>query len=392
MHDQTFFLSWHRMYVYFFERIVRKQSGNSNFALPYWGYSPTGRRDMPLMFRSPTAGNPLYDGTRRTAINAGTAMTTSQVDAGFALLQSVFWDFSNAVNGTPHGAVHGACGGNMGAFQTAGQDPIFWLHHCNIDRLWETWLDSGGGRVNPTTTTNWMTTPFSFYDENGATVSLTGAQIVDVACQLRYQYESDVCGRVFPPPDWWRHFTRFPFPPEAIAARLDTLVTRPPLPDPIPLAQLQEPVKLGGRPVQTTLPVSAEGRRRLESLLRDTQAGGRINLVLENIQVEGSPAVAFEMYINLPADARNPEYTDPHYVGNVNLFGPSPRGAHGEKRENQIVPLTLTYLRLREAKQWADDSVRVTFVPRGVTERTDPAKVLGARTPVTIGRITLQVQ
>src|SRR3954449_7430958 len=32
------FLSWHRMYLYFFERIVRAASGDPNFALPYWDY------------------------------------------------------------------------------------------------------------------------------------------------------------------------------------------------------------------------------------------------------------------------------------------------------------------------------------------------------------------
>ena len=34
-------------------------------------------------------------------------------------------------------------GGWMSAFATAAQDPIFWLHHANIDRLWEAWLALG---------------------------------------------------------------------------------------------------------------------------------------------------------------------------------------------------------------------------------------------------------
>jgi tyrosinase len=28
----------------------------------------------------------------------------------------------------------------MSGFNTAARDPIFWLHHANIDRLWEAWL------------------------------------------------------------------------------------------------------------------------------------------------------------------------------------------------------------------------------------------------------------
>jgi tyrosinase len=61
-HWNYFFLSWHRMYLYYFERIVRSASGRPNFALPYWGYSPSGSsfRALPAMFRTPTTGNVLY--------------------------------------------------------------------------------------------------------------------------------------------------------------------------------------------------------------------------------------------------------------------------------------------------------------------------------------------
>ena len=34
----------------------------------------------------------------------------------------------------------------MASFFTAGLDPVFWMHHANIDRLWETYahdLDHG---------------------------------------------------------------------------------------------------------------------------------------------------------------------------------------------------------------------------------------------------------
>src|SRR6188472_1819854 len=41
-HQGWFFLPWHRMYLYYFERIVRAQvvalGGPANWALPYWNY------------------------------------------------------------------------------------------------------------------------------------------------------------------------------------------------------------------------------------------------------------------------------------------------------------------------------------------------------------------
>jgi tyrosinase len=393
-HNTLFFLSWHRMYVYFFERIVRHKSGDPKFALPYWAYSPTGRRDLPRLFRHPAnANNLLYTANRNPSINAGNPIQPQLVDAGLALGQIAFNPFTNSLNGTPHGMVHIAVGGGMSSFQQAARDPIFWLHHCNIDRLWELWLATGGGRANPTGNASWMNTPFNFYDETGGTVSLTGAQIVNIASQLHYRYESDVCGRpVVLDPKWRERHTRFPGLPEHVVEKLTSLGKRPPLRNPEPLVQAQDQVKLGGKPTELPLPVSAEGKRRLAEFQEDAQAGGEINLVLEDIRVEGRPRVFYEIYINLPPGRTSPTYTSPHYAGNVNFFGPAPEKSHGKEREPQIVPLSLVYLRLKEAKAWSDDTVRVTFVPRGLTEGEDPARVLGKATQATIGRISLQIQ
>ena len=87
----------------------------------------------------------------------------------------------------------------MGAFATAGQDPIFWLHHCNIHRLWEKWLAQGGGRVNPIGDPTWMNTNFTFADENGNLVQMSGDEILYTVNQLNYQYEDP---RTCVPP-WW---------------------------------------------------------------------------------------------------------------------------------------------------------------------------------------------
>ena len=39
-----------------------------------------------------------------------------------------------------HNLVHRWVGGNM-VDMTSPNDPVFWLHHCNIDRLWAEWQD-----------------------------------------------------------------------------------------------------------------------------------------------------------------------------------------------------------------------------------------------------------
>jgi hypothetical protein len=45
--------------------------------------------------------------------------------------------------------MHVRVGGFMGAFNSAGLDPLFWLHHCNIDRLWEVWRKMSATHKDP---------------------------------------------------------------------------------------------------------------------------------------------------------------------------------------------------------------------------------------------------
>ncbi len=42
-----------------------------------------------------------------------------------------------------HNRVHVWVGGEMGP-GTSPNDPVFWLNHCNVDRLWERWMQRRG--------------------------------------------------------------------------------------------------------------------------------------------------------------------------------------------------------------------------------------------------------
>ena len=43
----------------------------------------------------------------------------------------------------PHDGVHGSLGGDMAQVGPASRDPIFYLHHANVDRLWAVWNARG---------------------------------------------------------------------------------------------------------------------------------------------------------------------------------------------------------------------------------------------------------
>mmetsp|Transcript_33342 Transcript_33342/g.107113 ORF Transcript_33342/g.107113 Transcript_33342/m.107113 type:complete len:121 (+) Transcript_33342:1027-1389(+) len=60
-----------------------------------------------------------------------------------------------ALDAAPHGSVHVAVGSlgrrergteMVGQVPTAGFHPLFWLHHCNVDRAYESYLQTPAGR------------------------------------------------------------------------------------------------------------------------------------------------------------------------------------------------------------------------------------------------------
>src|SRR5215210_909105 len=71
-HQSFFFLSWHRMYLFYFERILREASGEEDLALPYWDYANSAHRALPIAFREPAdESNPLFVQERDRDINRG---------------------------------------------------------------------------------------------------------------------------------------------------------------------------------------------------------------------------------------------------------------------------------------------------------------------------------
>jgi tyrosinase len=139
--NERFFLPWHRMFVYYFERICRSVLEDPTFTLPYWNYT-SGSGVMPALFRNPAS--PLFSATRNAGPNQGRSIGPLSADQALAIADFTrpgdINGFSETLDEDPHGSVHVAVGNRtrgMGTVPWAAQDPIFWVHHCNIDRLWK---------------------------------------------------------------------------------------------------------------------------------------------------------------------------------------------------------------------------------------------------------------
>lgn len=179
-HKTPYFLVWHRMFLLTFERVLRnaaisanpQSAAHQNLTLPYWDI--VANPQLPAAFRAPTYNkpgvgrvpNPLYTPDRAALLNSGQAVIASFIrNRAVSVLNivsdtnnngRVYDDFSTALEGNPHGSLHCAvsvnstcANGLMGKLASAANDPIFWIHHANIDRLYDCWLRQRGG-TNPT--------------------------------------------------------------------------------------------------------------------------------------------------------------------------------------------------------------------------------------------------
>jgi tyrosinase len=172
--NANLFLPWHRAYLLYFDRAIRDQSPlTPKVGLPWWDWSSdiSHQTGVPNAFSvatvsgqpnplfkarivAPTASPPINRFTRRFPGNPASLPTKQQITN--LLNVSQFVDFTNQLENI-HDGIHGWTGGNngtvggdMGSVATAAWDPIFWSHHCMIDRLWYLWqLKHGVNNITP---------------------------------------------------------------------------------------------------------------------------------------------------------------------------------------------------------------------------------------------------
>ncbi len=174
-HRRPGFLPWHREYLLRFERAIQQALGDPNFALPYWDWAADANLPDPTnapiwqndfmggsgtpVSSGPFAFWPIYpSGTLTRELGVGfqsvpgsdTLPNSTEVNDVLAITpyDSSPWDtspvqsFRNQLEGWQgpnlHNRGHLWVGGSM-LPSTSPNDPVFWLHHCNVDRLWAIW-------------------------------------------------------------------------------------------------------------------------------------------------------------------------------------------------------------------------------------------------------------
>jgi tyrosinase len=419
-HSTWFFLPWHRIYLYRFEQILRSiikdLNGPDDWALPYWNYSdprnPDARR-LPDAFREQTLDggrNPLFVAERRQGLNAGQpAMSDLRpvfADAivdirgclaqpnfpaasgggapGFGGAKSGFRHFGpntamGAVERTPHGGMHVAIGGGlvpgegagwMSSPDTAALDPVFWLHHANIDRLWVVWHADSAHADPPGA--DWNTAvPFTF-NVNGQPTPTAPAEVLNTRnAPLSYRYEDESNPLAPPPPPGRarREPETVPMETEPVAEMVGATDTG---------------VELRGAPARTRLRLNEP-----TGPARARMAAGRPQRVYLNVEnITGRDPHVYAVYVNLPPNA-DPAEHDELLAGILPMFGIKQQSEaaseHGGSGLHYALDITDLVARLRERGAWDPNTVEFAFLPLA-----EP-RTRAAVAPVHVGRVSVYV-
>ncbi|MBV8201120.1 MAG: tyrosinase family protein [Acidobacteria bacterium] len=360
-----YFLPWHRMFVYFFEQIIRNVSGDASFTLPYWNYTQSGPlyAVIPPEFTKkgdPTYGS-LYIEKRNPGVNAGNPIAAP----GYLNLDSLkecIYQQNGAVQGfclnldsNLHGRVHVQTGNglNMGAIPWAAGDPVFWAHHCNIDRIWASW-NAGGRTNNPPEPPPFYAKTFVFADGAGKRVVATIKDFLDIK-PLGYSYD-----RLEPVPACPSSKRSY------LVTALATVKTH---------ATLKTPVALGGAAVHATVALKAAGAKaaaapeaftqRLKTLAPERN----LYLVLKGLRTEVQPGVLYDIYLQLPKGTTPGKGAAEHLVGTINFFdtGHGDHTVAGAGTEAKFFSFDITGLMTNLAAKKLLDTGKldVTFAPVG---------------------------
>ncbi|HKT26681.1 tyrosinase family protein [Dyella sp.] len=283
------FFAWHRMYLYYFERVLRWAANDPTLTLPYWDYTNPAQTALPAEFRDTTS--PLYDWRRSPPVNQGLLALNpniTNIDGPLTTDTSLLQfekDIESGVHGNVHCAmVHYCPISLMGLVGVAANDPIFYMHHTNIDRMWSCWQHSHPNELPGT----WASQSFTFVDETGTEVTRTVKDFLDTTA-LGYVYDnSSAC-------------TRAPAP-AAVAMQIQSPASVEQAFPNILFSHL--PLRLNS--TMTSLDVTIPAAARLQNT----------ELVLRDVSAMFAPGALIDVYV-----AKNNQSSSRIFVATINWFG-----------------------------------------------------------------------
>jgi tyrosinase len=404
-HGTWYFLPWHRAYLLSYERAVRQLTGNNDFALPYWDW--TEDRQMPAGFVAPIYNgqpNPLFESQRDATptdslpdsavgpgvINQiltqtpfetfGTSRPVGQNNVDQSWINCEFCGTKGILEETPHDLVHGFVGGIMGQANSA-LDPLFMMHHCNIDRIWWTW-NQGGGPDSLDPLWSGMTFQNNFFNPDGTPYS---PQVSDLLIPepLGYTYvdtplaaaptaslASAVVGQSEKFKSLYTVSNLATAKPSGVASYAASVENPAATVD----KYLEIPVDVDANALAPVAhrksPPSGFEALSLSNARQQYLTGARCYAFLRDVDYAEQANTEYRVFLNCDYLSAGTPTTDRHYVGSFGFFGsPGAHGGHGghggmEPRKPSLgIDLTSTIQRVYGSAATPPAKLRVQIQP-----------------------------
>ena len=429
-HGSWYFLPWHRGYLLAFEAILRDAISTmpgapSDWALPYWNYFGPNQNALPPAFASPdwpdgTGDNPLFVTARYGPDDSGKVyvpMDAVNLDAlgdpdfigpgsggsqGFGGISTGFshgGDTHGGIESQPHDQVHGLVGGGdqqtlglMSWPDLAGLDPIFWLHHANIDRLWEVWVGLPTSTGNPQQS-NWVKGPASSGQRafvmpmpGGNTLTYTPGDMTNLTT-LGYTY--DDLSSPFATPQAVARLQVLGAPPAAAAAARSPAMAGSKNVE--LLGASSQGLRLSGREAKAAVALDSAVKSKVAASLNAVARAAtpttpdRVFLNLENVRGLND-ATVLSVYINVPEGEDPARYPD-NKAGTVSLFGVSKASSaddtHAGNGLTFVLEITRVIDKLHLSGALDASQLHVRLVPR---------KPVPDDAQISVGRISIYRQ
>ena len=157
MHGNPRFLPWHRIYLLRMEELL--MAVDPTVCIPYWKSSEEQAFPSWLLGFTPTVNLLTGPHTVNRMIGAFALLPNAAAVAA-AMANGTYNPFAAALEGV-HNSGHVWVGGSMMSILTAPCDPIFWMHHAEIDRIWAAWQSANPGQHPPLAGTAGVMDPWS---------------------------------------------------------------------------------------------------------------------------------------------------------------------------------------------------------------------------------------
>ena len=174
-HTNARLLPWHRIYLMLFEEALHNY--HPDVCIPYWDWSEPEGQHFPdwLAGVLPTVHTPTRTITVTRSPGSDAQLASIAAGVPTAMAKTSYNTFTPPVNGI-HGSVHIWVGGTMSDASVSPADPVFWMHHANLDRLWWQWYNSpqGNHQNPPLTGTDAIMDPWTYTEADTRNINTLG--------------------------------------------------------------------------------------------------------------------------------------------------------------------------------------------------------------------------